>query len=100
MSILQEILQSEQKATHYKESAEEERKQMIEEARKQAKLETKQTLDEAVKQSELIILEKEAELASLDEAFLKEINELKEELLKDIEAKQTKAFHFLLEVIL
>lgn len=100
MSILQDILQSEQKATQYKESAQAQRRDMIEEARKQAKQETKVTLDAALEKATLIAEEKEATLKQLDAAFLKEIEALKEALLKDIEVKQDEAFQFLLEVIL
>lgn len=100
MSILQQILQSEQKASQYKASALEDRKQLLEETRKKAKLETDQLIEEAHQKALTITEEKEASLLALDEAFNQEIQTLKEALLKDIDKKQDEAFKFLLEVML
>lgn len=100
LSILNEILEVEKKASNHKNKALDERRNLIEEAHKKATKLTNDSRKEALLKAEEIKCEKEETLLKLDLEFKKEIDNVKKELLKDISKKQEKAFKYLLEVTL
>ncbi|MGI6359957.1 MAG: hypothetical protein ACOX02_02795 [Acholeplasmatales bacterium] len=100
MSILNEILEVEKKASAHKKSALEEKRVLIEKARKEASEKTLEIRKEALARALEIKQEKETELAKLELEFRQEIDKVKADLLKDISKKQEKAFKYLLEVSL
>lgn len=100
LSILKQIIESEQTALNLKKQAEEEKQTIIEEARTLAKKEEIRLLEEAKQEALSIEVETEKQLSDLDEAFLKELNQIKSDLVKDIDQNIDKSVSFLIDKVM
>lgn len=100
LSILKQIIEAEQTALNLKKQAEEEKQTLIEQARALAKKEEIRLLEEAKQAALSIEVETKKQLSDLDEAFLKELEKIKVDLVKDIDENIDKSVKFLIDKVM
>lgn len=100
LSILKQIIEAEQTALNLKKQAEEEKQTLIEQARALAKKEEIRLLEEAKQEALSIEVETKKQLSDLDEAFLKELEKIKVDLVKDIDENIDKSVKFLIDKVM